>query len=166
MVRIRGTGVELTLVSSTLPTCVIEFVIFSSTATNRWRDESRGSLDVFDLSSNAAIRSRARRWHIRKYCNRYLDSLFLYILNGNNPNALRNKSDPDDFRRMTSIHRKKCIAETKTTLGKLAKCVATLSTDSFSSMSYFFASFKSNDDFLLQRPSKVRNTENFLKMRI
>lgn len=69
---------------------------------------------------------------------------------------------------MTSVHRKKCIVESKTTLGKLAKCVATLSTDSFFFffLCRFFSSLKSNDDFLLQRPSKVRNTGNFLKMRI
>lgn len=70
---------------------------------------------------------------------------------------------------MTSVHRKKCIVESKTTLGKLAKCAATLSTDSFFLFSFslrFFASFKSDNDFLLQRPSKLRNTENFLTMRI
>lgn len=94
MVRIRSTGMELTLVSSTFLTCVVEFVISSSTATNYWRNESRGSLDIFDLSSKAAIRFRPRRYHIRKYCNRYLDSLFFYILNGNNPNVLRTSRIP------------------------------------------------------------------------
>lgn len=94
MVRIRSTGTELTLVSSTFLTCVVEIVIFSTTATNYRRNESRGSLDVFDLSSNAAIRFRPRRYHIRKYCNRYLDSLSLYILNGNNPNVLRTSRIP------------------------------------------------------------------------
>lgn len=76
MVRIHSAGIELTLVSSTFLTCVVEFVIFSSTATNYRRNESRGSLHVSDLSSNVAIRSRPRRYHIRKYRNRYLDSLF------------------------------------------------------------------------------------------
>lgn len=94
MVRIRSTGTELTLVSSTFLTCTVDFVIFSSTATNYWRDESRATLDVFDLSSNAAIRFRPRGCHIRKYCNRYLDSLFFYILNGNNPNVLRTSRIP------------------------------------------------------------------------